>query len=596
MTSFVTGLDGRVSGFRRAMSCACPSRSALTQNIGVVRRREACRALSLGSGVKGADEDWDESLPIRTQTSKRTPRGNEEEEKPPQVDREDQIKQLMRQLEYYFSNNNLDTDKFMNRSLLACGGYMEVDVLANFARVMMIARGEDPNPLLIEAAARSDFLELFYDSGRIFIGRLKPYTAREAGIRSQLKARGAKNLTVPPRKGRIGEEAGAPCKYFCAGYCDRGRSCPLSHDMEYARAVEMQWLEPANQFGSRMLQELVHRKKLPANMARPARFVATDYVANVKEQMFEYFAVLDLEGRDEIIEFPVLIFHVPTMREVGRFHRWIRPVELFKNRELNPESEAIPFLRAMEEFQDWMLHTMHVDVSSKDKPVAFVTCGDWDLRVQIPKQCSISRGRVPKYLRRWINIKIAFNNFYRSSRPVTGMRGMLRKLNMLKDGEVEGTHHLGMDDVENISRVLVRMLEDGAMLRFTGKSGSSQSVGKKNAFFYGNIGNANLEAEEDGYRNPRSSIEGLTYQDSDADNSREDERVREGTPIFDPDRYIDPKSRKKRPEKELEDSLLDEEVRWLRAKNGLHVPRGMDDLDDGEEEEWADYRRRKAGR
>ena len=34
-----------------------------------------------------------------------------------------------------------------------------------------------------------------------------------------------------------------------------------------------------------------------------------------------YLLVLDLEGKDEITEFPVIIIDAWTTREVGRFHR-----------------------------------------------------------------------------------------------------------------------------------------------------------------------------------------------------------------------------------------------------------------------------------
>lgn len=436
---------------------------------------------------------------------------------------EAKVKQMMRQLEYYFCNNNLDSDKFMQKALRSCGGYLEVGVLATFARVTMIARGEDKEKLIIKAASMSDFLGLHYEGGRVFLARVKPYTAREAGIRSQLKARGATNLTVPPRKGRIGEEHGAVCKYYCAGYCGRGRGCPLSHDMEYARAVEDQWLQPENQFGARMLRELVERLKLPRKMARPARPVVSDYKEKVSPQKFEYFAVLDLEGRDEIIEFPVLVFHVGSMREVGRFHRWVRPVELFKSRKLNPESQAIPFPQVLKEFESWMARDMKISLNNPESSIAFVTCGNWDIKSQVPKQCAIARIPVPQWISRWINIKDVFNNFYRSSRKVTGMRGMLRRLEMLgEDGSVEGVHHLGMDDVENISRVLLRMLEDGAIFNFTAHM-TKKAKSSKEAFLI-------------------SDIPGIRDDENRQEWDSEDEEEEEDDPrheYFDPDRYID---------------------------------------------------------
>lgn len=43
----------------------------------------------------------------------------------------------------------------------------------------------------------------------------------------------------------------------------------------------------------------------------------------VKEQPFEFYLVLDLEGRVEILEFPVLLINAQTLEVVDRFHRYI---------------------------------------------------------------------------------------------------------------------------------------------------------------------------------------------------------------------------------------------------------------------------------
>lgn len=42
---------------------------------------------------------------------------------------------------------------------------------------------------------------------------------------------------------------------------------------------------------------------------------------NLREQEFDHFLVLDLEGKVEILEFPVLLFDVKTMDVVDVFHR-----------------------------------------------------------------------------------------------------------------------------------------------------------------------------------------------------------------------------------------------------------------------------------
>lgn len=105
-----------------------------------------------------------------------------------------------------------------------------------------------------------------------------------------------------------------------------------------------------------------------------------------------------------------------------------------------------------------------------EKKFAFVCCGNWDVSTQIPKQCKISGLQVPRYMNEWINIKDVFNRVYLSRTKVSGMKGMLRRMGMLDEaGNVEGVHHLGMHDTENITRILLRLIEEGVSVDITGK-------------------------------------------------------------------------------------------------------------------------------
>jgi hypothetical protein len=42
----------------------------------------------------------------------------------------------------------------------------------------------------------------------------------------------------------------------------------------------------------------------------------------VKDQPFEFYLVLDLEGMVEILEFPVILINAKTLEVVDRFHRY----------------------------------------------------------------------------------------------------------------------------------------------------------------------------------------------------------------------------------------------------------------------------------
>mmetsp|Transcript_24823 Transcript_24823/g.98096 ORF Transcript_24823/g.98096 Transcript_24823/m.98096 type:complete len:102 (-) Transcript_24823:724-1029(-) len=98
-----------------------------------------------------------------------------------------------------------------------------------------------------------------------------------------------------------------------------------------------------------------------------------------------------------------------------------------------------------------------------------VCCGNWDVKTQIPKQCKLNGVSVPRYMRQWINIKDVFNEVYVSKTKATGMKAMLRRSGLVgPDGAVEGVHHLGMHDTENITRILLLLLEQNVRIEITG--------------------------------------------------------------------------------------------------------------------------------
>ena len=98
----------------------------------------------------------------------------------------------------------------------------------------------------------------------------------------------------------------------------------------------------------------------------------------------------------------------------------------------------------------------------KDVRFTFVTCGDWDLNVMLTKQTKLEKLKVPNYFSSWVNIKHAFRDYYKIPKSM-GMAGMLQ----LSGIELEGHHHSGIDDSKNIAKILVRLIEDGAVLDIT---------------------------------------------------------------------------------------------------------------------------------
>ncbi|KAG6490677.1 uncharacterized exonuclease domain-containing protein At3g15140-like [Zingiber officinale] len=199
----------------------------------------------------------------------------------------------------------------------------------------------------------------------------------------------------------------------------------------------------------------------------------------LKPQNLDYLLVLDLEGKVEILEFPVLMIDAKSMDYVDSFHRFVRPTMMSEHR-INEYIEgkygklgvervwhdtAIPFKDVLQEFELWMQSHQLWEKERRGllNRAAFVTCGNWDLKTKIPEQCKILKIKTPSYFMEWINLKDVYLNFYK--RRATGMMTMLRQLEIPS----LGSHHLGIDDAKNIARVLQRMLVDGAILQITAK-------------------------------------------------------------------------------------------------------------------------------
>nr|XP_010904894.1 uncharacterized exonuclease domain-containing protein At3g15140 isoform X2 [Elaeis guineensis] len=199
------------------------------------------------------------------------------------------------------------------------------------------------------------------------------------------------------------------------------------------------------------MDDATHLEKFNHNYSADLKVNAT-CLNRLRPQDLDYLLVLDLEGKVEILEFPVLMIDAKTMEFIDAFHRiW--------------HDTAIPFKDVLQEFEVWMTnhHLWEKDQGGSLHRAAFVTCGNWDLKTMIPKQCKISKIKMPLYFMEWINLKDIYLNFYK--RTATGMMTMMRQLEI----PVWGSHHLGIDDAKNIARVLQHMLADGVVLQITAR-------------------------------------------------------------------------------------------------------------------------------
>ncbi|KAK6230641.1 hypothetical protein QUC31_002159 [Theobroma cacao] len=170
-----------------------------------------------------------------------------------------------------------------------------------------------------------------------------------------------------------------------------------------------------------------HLEKFSHDCSRDLQVNATS-IEKKCSQNKDFFLVLDLEGKVEILEFPVLLMDAKTLRVVDFFHRFVRPSEM-SEQAINKYIEgkygkfgvdrvwhdtAQPFKEVIQQFEAWL--TQHQLWEKKGggsfTQAAFVTCGNWDLKTKVPQQCKVSGIKLPPYFMEWINLKDVYLNFY----------------------------------------------------------------------------------------------------------------------------------------------------------------------------------------
>ncbi|CAE7824167.1 unnamed protein product [Symbiodinium microadriaticum] len=290
------------------------------------------------------------------------------------------------------------------------------------------------------------------------------------GQRKGTPANLASDLISQGAGARAGFQCGI-CKWYAAGFCrnraDETGACRNGlHSTEAALKAESDWIA-----------------------AGPG---PTTQATEAKRPIL---LVLDLEGggnqdgrdgEDEIIEVPVLSMCPATGTELGRFHRfarpgfWVREAASMRQRFhvncFNDGANSIPFPEVVEAMQQWLRDLLGLapEEELRKESFLFVTCGNWDVKTAIPRQCNkpfpgaVDFGLQQLLFSRWTNIKEVFRDHFNLSDAdaPTGMRGMLKRLRM----PLAGQHHLGMDDVSNIAKILQRLIRDGCSIKATGQA------------------------------------------------------------------------------------------------------------------------------
>lgn len=403
---------------------------------------------------------------------------------------------LRKQLEFYLSRENLSRDAYV-RSHLNADGLVPLQLFATFSRVRKILAADALDPPRPDADLVRAMQHAVRLSSTLALGSinsaddavrvvLAPDGEPAGGAGGSAAADGgeysdgfdsAEESAAPVCKlfaaGRcqygdrcryahpahLAPTRRHPCKFHAAGWCRRGGACDFSHDDALCREYEAAWLAPA----------------VPLRGAAPR--------PGDPPQELDVLIILDFEGSREIVEFPALALATATRQELGRFHRWVRPVASFGDHAINPASQAQPFSVVLPAFMDWVASV--AGVGGSERRVSICTCGSWDLGTQLPHQLRVS-GLDEAMLEHelfsaWVDIKTIFADFYKPRRRATGMRSMLGQLQMLSFGAVPGAHHLGMDDVANLTQILLRMMADGAVVRVTHRRGEGPDEGPAEA-------------------------------------------------------------------------------------------------------------------
>lgn len=79
------------------------------------------------------------------------------------------------------------------------------------------------------------------------------------------------------------------------------------------------------------MDDPIHLEKFNHNCSVELK-VSSDKFKHTRSQQLDFFLVLDLEGKVEILEFPVLMLDANTLDVVDVFHRFVRPSAMSEQR------------------------------------------------------------------------------------------------------------------------------------------------------------------------------------------------------------------------------------------------------------------------
>lgn len=168
-----------------------------------------------------------------------------------------------------------------------------------------------------------------------------------------------------------------------------------------------------------------------------------------------------LRSEMEIIEFPSILLKINddnTYKEISTFHEYVKPnihpvlSDFCKNlTKIKQETidSADTFDKVYNRHHQWVC-----DNVKNINDLYFVTCGQWDLHIQLISDCIKWNLRIHDIYKKHLDIKRPFQNIHPNCKM--GMIGMLEKINI----QHTGIHHSGIDDTKNITKIFIHILKN----------------------------------------------------------------------------------------------------------------------------------------
>lgn len=193
----------------------------------------------------------------------------------------------------------------------------------------------------------------------------------------------------------------------------------------------------------------------------------------------------------EIVEFPVCPFFTKSQsRIVEPFHSYVKPsvpiteaCTSLTGITQNHVAQADDLMGVVENLDTWMKQHKFASEEGKLMNTIFACCGNYDPRALINEANRLGIQLPPYFYEPFMNIKVIYSDYLdsinaqplqRNGKPKKrkdnepfsnmGMTDVLETFGLT----LEGRHHCGIDDAQNIKRIVGEMYKRGVPFRTTG--------------------------------------------------------------------------------------------------------------------------------